>query len=651
MRFPPSLLDDIRDRIPVSAVVGRKVQLKKQGREMAGLSPFTSEKTPSFFVNDTKRFYHCFSSGKHGDIFTFLMETEGLSFPEAVERLADEAGIPLPKPDPRAEERERERATLYDVMELAAQWFERQLQDTAGGPARAYIERRGISPQAQRQFRLGYAPGTRSGLKDYLAGRDVTPEQMAEAGLVISGDDIPVAFDRFRDRLMFPIMDSRGRAIAFGGRAMSDDQPAKYLNSPETPLFHKGATLFNIQTARSAARDHGTVYVAEGYMDVIALAEGGFPAAVAPLGTALTETQLGHLWRMSDAPVLCFDGDKAGLRAAYRAVELALPQLAPGRTVNFALLPDGKDPDDILRQDGPQMLGDVLSRHRPLIDMLWEMATESHPHETPEQRAALEKELRTLVRRVGDADVRRHYGEAVGARLNRLFARGGEAGPARPAGGRPGASVRSRRARGAAQPFGRDRPGWGAGGGSAPASTSLRRSALLSPQKTAQRRQLVLLAALMNHPQLLAEFAEDLAGISFADSDLDSARQHVLDCAAGSLSSDTTQSLRRDLEKAGLARVVERIDHMLADGTDWFAGSGAADSDAEIGVRHILALHRRSETLHRELTAAERAFQSDMTDANWLRLQSIKSELESHDGAEARIEGFGAGSGRLQRGL
>ncbi|MEM8876545.1 MAG: DNA primase [Pseudomonadota bacterium] len=651
MRFPPSLLDDIRDRIPVSAVVGRKVQLKKQGREMAGLSPFTAEKTPSFFVNDAKRFYHCFSSGKHGDIFTFLMETEGLSFPEAVERLADEAGIPLPKPDPRAEERERERATLYDVIELAAQWFERQLQETAGGPARAYIERRGISVQAQRQFRLGYAPGNRSGLKDFLAGKDVTPDQMAEAGLVISGDDIPVAFDRFRDRLMFPITDARGRVIAFGGRAMSEDQPAKYLNSPETPLFHKGATLFNIQTARAAAREDNTVYVAEGYMDVIALAEGGFPASVAPLGTALTETQLGHLWRMSDAPVLCFDGDKAGLRAAFRAVELALPQLAPGKTVSFALLPEGKDPDDILRQDGAEVLGEVLSRHRPLVDMLWGMATESHPHETPEQRAALEKELRALVRRIGDADVRRHYGEAVGARLSRLFSRGGEAGPARPAGGRSANSDRARRSGGAMQPFGRDRPGWTAGAGAAPASTSLRQSALLSPQRTAQRRQLILLAALMNHPQLLAEFAEDLAEISFADSDLDSARQRLLDVAAGNPRSDPARSLHGDLEQAGLERVVERINLMLAEGTDWFADPEAADSDAEIGIRHILALHRRSETLHRELTAAERAFQSDMTDTNWLRLQSIKSELDSHEGAEARIEGFGAGSGRMQRGL
>jgi DNA primase len=425
MRFPPSLLEDIRDRIPVSAVVGRKVQLKKQGREMAGLSPFTAEKTPSFFVNDAKRFYHCFSSGKHGDIFTFLMETEGLNFPEAVERLADEAGIAMPKMDPRAEEKERQRATLYDVMEHAAAWFERQLHEIAGGPARAYIERRGISPAAQKQFRMGYAPGQRTGLKDYLAGKDVTAEQMVEAGLVISGDDIPVAFDRFRDRLMFPITDARGRIIAFGGRAMSDDQPAKYLNSPETALFHKGATLFNIQTARAAARDTGTVYVAEGYMDVIALAEGGFPASVAPLGTALTETQLGLLWRMSDAPVLCFDGDKAGLRAAYRAVELALPQLAPGKTVNFALLPEGKDPDDILRQEGQGALSALLSRPRPLIDVLWAMAVDGQPYETPEQRAALEGGLRAHVRSIQDADVRRHYGEAIGTRLNQLFGRGG----------------------------------------------------------------------------------------------------------------------------------------------------------------------------------------------------------------------------------
>lgn len=328
MRFPPSFLDEIRNRVPVSAVVGKRVRLKKQGRELAGLSPFTKEKTPSFFVNDDKRFYHCFSSGKHGDIFTFLMETEGVSFPEAVERLAGEAGLPMPKADPQAQARERERAGLHEVMEMAAAFFQAQLAERAGANARSYLDRRGVSPATREAFGIGYAPSGRHHLKEYLAARGVAVSQMAEAGLIITGDDISVPFDRFRDRVMFPIRDMRGRVIAFGGRALSEEQKAKYLNSPETPLFHKGDTLFNIAAARKAAHGAGTVHVVEGYMDVIAMTEGGFANTVAPLGTALTGNQLALLWRMADEPVLCFDGDSAGLPGgmAGRRTGVAAPQ-------------------------------------------------------------------------------------------------------------------------------------------------------------------------------------------------------------------------------------------------------------------------------------------------------------------------------------
>ena len=295
MRFSPQFLDDIRARLAVSDVVARKVRLQKRGREFVGLSPFNPEKSPSFTVNDQKGFYHCFSSGKHGDIFGFVMETEGLDFPEAVERLANEAGLELPKVDPRASERAQQNKTFHDVQELACAYFESQLQSREGAAARGYLADRGVDPQTQQKFRIGYAQKGRHHLKDYLAGHQVQLDVVNQSGLIISGPDIAVSYDRFRDRIMFPISDSRGRMIAFGGRALSSDAKAKYLNSPETPIFHKGFNLYNAFNAREAAYKRGTVIVVEGYMDVIALSMAGFDNVVAPLGTALTEDQLGLL--------------------------------------------------------------------------------------------------------------------------------------------------------------------------------------------------------------------------------------------------------------------------------------------------------------------------------------------------------------------
>ncbi|HYS48817.1 MAG TPA: DNA primase, partial [Xanthobacteraceae bacterium] len=345
MRFPPQFLDELRIRLPVSEVVGRRVKLKKAGREWKGLSPFNQEKTPSFTVNDQKGFFHDFSSGKHGDIFGFVMETEGLTFPEAVERLAGLAGLPMPTVSKEAEAREERRKTLHDVVELAAKFFEATLAARAGAKARGYLADRGIQPATQLKFRLGYAPPERYALKEHLGAQGISVPDMVEPGLLIAGEDIALPFDRFRDRVIFPISDFRGRVIAFGGRALGDDVQAKYLNSPETPLFHKGASLYNGAAARAAAHQGARVIAVEGYVDVIAMVTAGYEATVAPLGTALTEDQLALLWRMADEPVLCFDGDQAGRRAAYRAVDLALPQLKPGKSLHFAMLPEGQDPD------------------------------------------------------------------------------------------------------------------------------------------------------------------------------------------------------------------------------------------------------------------------------------------------------------------
>ena len=407
MRFTPQFLDELRARLPVSEVVGKRVKLKKAGREWKGLSPFQQEKTPSFTVNDQKGFYHDFSSGKHGNIFDFVMETEGVSFPEAVERCAAMAGVAVPAATPDAARHEQRRKTLHDVMELAAKFFIERLASRQGAKARGYLGDRAILPTTQVQFRLGYAPAERFALKEHLGSLGIPADDMVEAGLLVTGDDIPVPYDRFRDRVMFPITDLRGRVIAFGGRALEKDVPAKYLNSPETPLFHKGDNLYNLAPARKAAHDGAQLIVVEGYIDVIAMVTAGFGGAVAPLGTALTENQLALLWKMSDEPMLCFDGDKAGQKAAWRAADLALPHLTPGKSLRFALLPDGQDPDDLARSGGRAAIEDVIAAARPLAEVIWSREIEGGSFATPERRAALEARIGELANSIRDEVVRR----------------------------------------------------------------------------------------------------------------------------------------------------------------------------------------------------------------------------------------------------
>ena len=421
MRFPPQFLDELRARLPVSEVVGRRVRLRKSGREWKGLSPFNKEKTPSFFVNDQKMAWFDFSSGKNGTIFDFVMLTEGLSFPEAVERLAAEAGMPLPKVSREDQAFDERRRTLNDIVELAAKFFEATLASRSGAKARGYLADRGLDPATQIRFRLGYAPPDRFALKEHLGKAGISTEDMVEAGLLVGGEDIPVPYDRFRDRVMFPITDLRGGVIAFGGRALEKDAQAKYLNSPETPLFHKGATLYNIAAARAAAHKGSAVITVEGYVDVIAMVKAGFEGTVAPLGTALTSEQLLLLWRMSDEPTLCFDGDAAGRRAAYRAVDLALPLLRPGKSLKFAGLPEGQDPDDLARSGGREAILEVIGAARPLAEVLWMRETEIGELNTPERCAAFEARLGEVTAAIGDDIVRKYYRSEFGYRLRRLF--------------------------------------------------------------------------------------------------------------------------------------------------------------------------------------------------------------------------------------
>jgi DNA primase len=421
MRYPDSFLDEIRERLPVSEVVRQRVQLKKAGREWRGFSPFNQEKTPSFFVNDQKGFYHDFSSGKSGDQFKFLMEVEGLTFPEAVERLAQMAGLPLPKQDREFERVEQRRKSLHEIMDLAARFFEQQLKSPAGSYARDYALQRGLKPETLREFRIGYAPNGRFALKEHLAAQGVSVPDMIELGLLIAGDDIAVPYDRFRDRLMIPIHDARGRIVAFGGRALSADAPAKYLNSPETTLFHKGATVFNFHRARQPAHDDGTVVVVEGYMDAISVYQAGLKSVVATMGTAFTEEQIAALWRLSPEPIVCFDSDRAGVQAAHKSIDRILPILKVGQTFRFAFLVGGKDPDELIRESGLDAFRSILSGSLPLWDVLWERETSGLYPRTPDAQALLENRLLSIVATIRDATISTAYLRAARLQLAELF--------------------------------------------------------------------------------------------------------------------------------------------------------------------------------------------------------------------------------------
>jgi DNA primase len=421
VRYPPAILDEIRARLPVSAVVGKRVRMKKAGREWRGLSPFNAEKTPSFFVNDQKGFFHCFSSGKHGDIFTFVMETDGLSFPEAVEELAAEAGVPLPKPSPEAELQERKRKDLSDVVDLACRFFEGQLQTSKGQAAREYLKNREISVETQAEFRIGYAPDSRTALLDHLRSQSIGDDQIVAAGLAIEPDDGRGLYDRFRGRVIIPIEDATGRVVAFGGRALSPEVQPKYLNSPETELFKKGEVVFNWHRARRAAHQTGSAIVVEGYLDAIAVFQAGMRSVVATLGTAFTERQIKELWRLAPEPVICFDGDNAGRTAAYRALDRILPDLETGWSFRFGFLPAGQDPDDLIRSQGKEAFRHVIDEALPMWDVLWAREVDAANLGTPDGQAVLEKRLGDLIGTIKDQRLRRLYGLRAKVSLSDLF--------------------------------------------------------------------------------------------------------------------------------------------------------------------------------------------------------------------------------------
>lgn len=642
MRFTPQFLDEIRARLPVSQVVARKVQLKKAGREWRGLSPFKTEKTPSFFVNDQKGFYHCFASGSHGDVFKFVMETEGLTFAEAVERLAGEAGLQMPRAEPRSREA-RERADVHTrlmaLMEAATAFFEASLSGAGGGEGRRYLEKRGLRRETIARFRLGYAPNSRNALKEVLAAQGFTAEEMALSGMQIAGPDIPVAYDRFRHRVMFPIADAKGRTIAFGGRALDPDAPAKYLNSPETPLFHKGGILFNAHRARPVAFERRRVIAVEGYMDVIALAEGGFGECVAPLGTALTEDQLRLLWHMAPEPILCFDGDSAGQKAAFRAVETALPLLKPGYTVRFAFLPDGLDPDDLVRTRGADAFEAVLARHvRPLFDVLMEKEelVDSGTY-TPDERAALETRLRSLVQRIRDPVVKGHYESELKQTLwersrrevRALTGAGGRRDPAAVGRRRDNARL-DWRLRERARQVGQRAPRL--------AETRIASNELVARTEIIPQREALIVRTLINHPWLIETEAEAIASLSFGDSALARVRDALLSAVIEENLLDR-QSLTTHLSGLGLAPALALVERAITHRGDKFAEPEADRAAVETGWHHAVALHRREE-LRRELAVAEQAWHEEGSEDAFQRICELQSLLNRTDGIEPATDGI-----------
>ena len=608
MAFPQNFLQEIKNRISVSDVVGRKVKLQRRGREFVGLSPFKPERTPSFTVNDDKQFYHCFSTGKHGSVFDFLMETEGLSFLEAVEALARQAGLQMPQNDPKSAEKARQQASLIDVTQAAATWFSAQLAKSNAAAARSYLEKRGVSDALVREFGLGFAPSARRGLVEHLQARDMTIDMIVEAGLAIKPDDGGAPYDRFRDRIIFPIQDARGRVIAFGGRAMQADARAKYLNSPETPLFHKSSVLFNFARARQPAYDTKSVLVAEGYMDVIGLARAGITHAVAPLGTAITEEQIRLLWRLAPEPVLCLDGDQAGLRAAYRAIDRTLPLLKAGFSLRFAMLPAGKDPDDLVAEGGAEAMQNVIGRALTMIDLLWEREVETAPWDTPERAAALKQRLRAAVQQITEPDVRALYAQEIKTRLDRLL---GEQGvPYRATGGRAG-------------PVGRQ--AWRRQS----AKNETRRSTIAQGNGMPAREALIVLCVI-NHPDLMHKHRDLFETLIFETASLDKLRFHIIDHAdrQGDLATGLDKGgLTGHLDALGEGALVNQLQQMPEALTMGFVRQDSALEIVEAGWLEVVGVHHTLKTLMDERAEAEADFAVDSTQENFERLSAIVNQI------------------------
>ncbi len=643
MALSPQFLDELKHRFTLSDVVGRTVKLARHGREHMGLCPFHNEKTPSFTVNDQKGFYHCFGCGAHGSVIDFVMGTQGMEFMEAVEVLAGEAGMEMPRQTPQQIERDKKRASLSEVMETVTNWYMAQLKGQIGRAAYDYIKGRGLTDDTLARFALGYAPSARTALKEAMIARGIGEDQLIETGMLIKPDD-GASYDRFRDRLMFPITDRKGRVIAFGGRALSKDAKAKYLNSPETPLFHKGATLYNWANARAASYDAGQVMVVEGYMDVIALDQYGINYAVAPLGTALTEEQISHLWQMADEPILSFDGDKAGLRAANRAVERALPMLKPGKSLRFILMPDGDDPDSLVQREGKQAIEKLIDTAAPLVNMLWKNLTHGVAADTPERRAGLEKKIFGTLSEIEDENVKKLYQSEFRGRLWR-HSRGEQVS-------RDSKSVtinkrdqiwywrgfRDKSQGKLGNPFAHSPVT------SSIANTSIGRAgegsiAITEPM---ERR---LVVSLVNHPELLVKYVEEVATLEFTDANLEMLRDAILSFTSYADTLDR-EDLADYLTESSVVDTYERLKKSLDPKGDWSFSEKAALGDAETAFAQVLSRYRYATAAWIDLQRTEEEFATDMTEDKQARYFAALQAFMQLEEKEVDKDGYGLESGR-----
>jgi DNA primase len=566
MTLSPAFLDELRARTLLSSVIAPHVKLTKAGREFKACCPFHNEKTPSFYVNDDKGFYHCFGCQAHGDAIRFLTDNRGLPFMDAVKELAAKAGMEVPAPDPRTRERSERASTLHDVMAAAQAWFTEQLNGTDGAGARDYLQKRGIGAATAQRFGLGLAPQGRTRLKEAL--KDQGEDKLLDCGLLIKPEE-GETYDRFRGRLMIPIRDRRGRVIGFGGRILGQGDP-KYLNSPETVLFDKGRTLYNIDRASPASRQANRVIVVEGYMDAIALDRAGIAEAVAPNGTALTEAQLELLWRMAPAPILCFDGDSAGQRAAIRAALRALPYLGPERTLRFVSLPEGQDPDDLLRSGGPSALETILQTSEPLVDKLWTYERDVSPLVTPEERAGLKQRLIQHAAVIGDRSLSQLYRDEWLTRFDALTARQ-----------RPSFQQAKQR-----------RGQWIKGKGfvppEPPASGAVRAIGSTGIERPLAR---AVLTGLALYPQAIAGHAEQLAALRFPDDEAAALRDRLLDAAFSGreLDREGVATILRDAGAASLLKSGRRGSGMSFTFTRPDSEPGRAQHDLEVAIETLSA--------------------------------------------------------------
>jgi DNA primase len=597
----PQFLDEVRNRTLLSALIGRSVKLQKAGREYRACCPFHDEKTPSFYINDDKGFYHCFGCSAHGDAIRWLTEAKGMPFIEAVKELAQAAGMDMPAPDPRSAERAERATGLVAASEAAQRWFAEQLQGIAGAEARAYLARRGVPEELVKAFGLGFAPDARGRLKAALAG--FGNETLIEAGLLISVDE-KEPYDRFRGRLIFPVRDARGRTIAFGGRIINTGEP-KYLNSPDTPLFDKGRTLYNLDRAGPASRKAERIVVVEGYMDVIALAKAGIDEAVAPLGTALTEAQIERLWRLVPVPILCFDGDKAGQKAAVRAAQRALPMVGPGRSLRFVTLPGGQDPDDLIKAGGRAAFEKALSGAVPLVDLLWASEEAATPLDTPEMRAGLRRRLGELAAGIADKGTAEQYRIEFRRRFDALFG---------------AAPLPYRQAENDHRPFRRGDFRKPLPHPASPRAKTIGRSGIDAMVARA------VIAGLVLHPASAAAHAEALAGLSLGDPILERIRDALLDAAfsGGSLEGKDALSI---LAEAGLGPAADEL--CRTNGLAFSFLRGDADpSRAKRDLGEAIDVLVTRPVIEQALAEATRAFGDTTDEASFAEQQRLTREKQ-----------------------